>query len=238
MELTIATNELRKFMNATHLGPAVHHAYVSQFQSNALGVIQIHDFLDPTVVNSLAHFLTEQAIFDPIYGLYSKKSHRTDMQEWSNAPENDRFFYYEMLNGTKPDCGLSPSFLTYLRFKKFLFGEDFRAYVGQVTSSALDATTAPLAHRLDSRHYLKPHDDRRSGRKIAYILYLSPGWHRDHGGALCINAQGQEVQRLMPAFNSLVLFDVTAHDKHHIEPVANLPEGLARYTLGGWFYCE
>eukprot|EP00467_Chlorarachnion_reptans_P005291 CAMPEP_0114529280 /NCGR_PEP_ID=MMETSP0109-20121206/24739_1 /TAXON_ID=29199 /ORGANISM="Chlorarachnion reptans, Strain CCCM449" /LENGTH=505 /DNA_ID=CAMNT_0001711649 /DNA_START=215 /DNA_END=1732 /DNA_ORIENTATION=- len=85
------------------------------------------------------------------------------------------------------------------------------------------------------------HDDRMPGRKIAYILYLTPeGWSKEKdGGALDLfETDGKLMptgvaKTIVPEFNSLVFFEVSKVSFHQVSEVISK---RARVSLSGWFY--
>jgi SM-20-related protein len=84
-------------------------------------------------------------------------------------------------------------------------------------------------------HFLTRHDDSghaEQHRRVAYVLYLTRGWHADWGGQLqFLDARGDVEEVWMPRFNSLGLFLVpTPHVVTYVAPFAAQP----RYAITGW----
>jgi hypothetical protein len=80
--------------------------------------------------------------------------------------------------------------------------------------------------------YSLPHNDDGGMRALTYIWYVSKGWRPDWGGHLAWGPTGSMVT---PAFNSLVLFRVTAESLHFVTPVAPHAEG-GRLSVSGWWH--
>ena len=101
-------------------------------------------------------------------------------------------------------------------------------YAGSVVAAAF--STPPLS-RIDMAAYvyaqgdfLLPHDDRVAGRRVAYSLHLTRGLREEDGGALELfssreNIAGSVVKRIVPEFNSLVLFRVSPRSWHQVAEV-------------------
>lgn len=89
--------------------------------------------------------------------------------------------------------------------------------------------------RYTSGQFLTRHKDAivEEGRRIAYVLSLSPDWHPDWGGLLQFYTDdGTPRDAWAPKFNSLTLFDVRhVHAVTCIAPFAPAP----RLSLTGWF---
>mgnify|MGYP000380252383 FL=1 len=86
--------------------------------------------------------------------------------------------------------------------------------------------------------YLLPHDDRVTGRQIAYSLHLTRGLREEDGGALELFAShgdvaGSVVKRIVPEFNSLVLFRVSPRSWHQVAEVVG---DVQRLTVTGWYH--
>jgi prolyl 3-hydroxylase /prolyl 3,4-dihydroxylase len=86
--------------------------------------------------------------------------------------------------------------------------------------------------------YLLCHDDGVSSRRIAYIYNLSEGFTAKDGGALALmhtknNVPTSVAKRIIPAWNTLIIFPVTKKSQHQVEEVLNAKE---RLTITGWFH--
>jgi Rps23 Pro-64 3,4-dihydroxylase Tpa1-like proline 4-hydroxylase len=104
--------------------------------------------------------------------------------------------------------------------------------------------TPPLSH-IDMAAYvytqgdfLLPHDDRVAGRQIAYSLHLTRGLREGDGGALELfssleNVASSVVKRIVPEFNSLVLFRVSPRSWHQVAEVIG---DVQRLTVTGWYH--
>jgi Rps23 Pro-64 3,4-dihydroxylase Tpa1-like proline 4-hydroxylase len=72
------------------------------------------------------------------------------------------------------------------------------------------------------------------GRRVAYVLNLTPGWHPDWGGYLNFFGDTDDdiVEGLAPRFNSLNLFRVP--QRHQVSFVPNWAPAQ-RFAITGWF---
>jgi len=84
------------------------------------------------------------------------------------------------------------------------------------------------------------HDDHLPGRRIAYILYLTPDdWSSQDGGSLDlfqVDGKGEPcrvVKSVVPTWNSFLFFEVSKHSFHQ---VAEVLSKKARVSISGWFY--
>lgn len=91
------------------------------------------------------------------------------------------------------------------------------------------------ATRYSPGNFLTRHNDIKEdeGRRVAYVLGLSPRWHPDWGGLLQFYRQdGTPRDAWAPEFNSLTLFDVHhVHAVTYVTPFAPAP----RLSITGWF---
>ena len=86
--------------------------------------------------------------------------------------------------------------------------------------------------------FLLPHDDRVAGRQIAYSLHLTRGLREDDGGALELfssrdSVASNVVKRIVPEFNSLVVFRVSPRSWHQVAEVVG---DAQRLTVTGWYH--
>ena len=86
--------------------------------------------------------------------------------------------------------------------------------------------------------FLLPHDDQVENRIIAYSLHLTPDLEEKDGGSLDLfkaNNEGksQLVKSIIPKFNSLNLFEVSATSWHQVSEILT---DIQRLTLTGWYH--
>ena len=86
--------------------------------------------------------------------------------------------------------------------------------------------------------FLLPHDDQVENRIIAYSLHLTPDLEESDGGSLDLfkaNKEGksQLVKSIIPKFNSLNLFEVSATSWHQVSEILT---DIQRLTLTGWYH--
>jgi Rps23 Pro-64 3,4-dihydroxylase Tpa1-like proline 4-hydroxylase len=84
--------------------------------------------------------------------------------------------------------------------------------------------------------FLLPHDDNSRGRKLAVVIYLTPGWDPKFGGGLRVVDENRVATSIDATFNSIVIFDVAARTTHAVEPIADLAGEGRRLTIGGWYH--
>ncbi|ASD26216.1 2OG-Fe(II) oxygenase [Brevundimonas diminuta] len=94
------------------------------------------------------------------------------------------------------------------------------------------------ATRFRPGHYLTEHTDALpdSGRRVAYVLNLTPYWRAAWGGLLAFVApDGHVSEAYRPAFNALNLFRVP--QPHFVSAVAPFA-GASRLSVTGWFHSD
>ncbi len=233
----MSNDQLNDFLSKEYLAPSSIANLQQRYLENSLNVIQVQNFLSKDVANSISHFLHKDAQYENVYGLFGKKNHIVEQREWSNASETSKFFRYQMISGSS--C-MSPSALSYLKLRRTLKSLVFREYIEKITNKELASSSSLLVHRMRGGDYLKKHNDRSKGRKIAFILYLSQHWSTSLGGQLHVHGLEKNELVLEPTYNSLVLFDVRKHEYHYVAPI-NLPHqspsdvNPSRISINGWF---
>jgi hypothetical protein len=116
----------------------------------------------------------------------------------------------------------------------WLNGEAFlsfaRAMSGHDDLNYVDAQ----ATRYRAGHYLNEHDDEKAGagRRLAYVLNLTPAWRPSWGGLLAfLDADGHVAEAYTPAFNALNLFRTP--QPHMVSQVAAFAPA-PRISITGW----
>jgi Rps23 Pro-64 3,4-dihydroxylase Tpa1-like proline 4-hydroxylase len=83
-------------------------------------------------------------------------------------------------------------------------------------------------------HLLCLHSDDLSRRRVAFVLYLSPGCSPEHGGALRVVHPATRVACFDATANSLVVLDVQAGTGHQVTLVGPAAGARTGDRLSGW----
>lgn len=116
----------------------------------------------------------------------------------------------------------------------WLNSEDFLGFMRRVSGLEDLVYVDAQATRYLPGHYLNQHDDARdgAGRRLAYVLNLTPHWRPDWGGLLgFIDEDGHIAEAYCPTFNALNLFRVP--QPHMVTSVAPFAGG-PRFSITGW----
>ena len=231
---------LKHWIQDGHLEPAAIGSYREAFDSNpARALVLKHVLLDP-LAKALSRFLSHEARFETVYGLYSERARDGNLSDvsptaWFEADENQRFYkfsdYAGVLDGFRPSTNqtMFQNFFSTLRSNKCkLFFEAI---------SGLKLGWPPLinAYSYRSGDFLSLHTDDVKGKRLSFVFYLSIGWQRQFGGVLNLIDSDGRVITVDPDYNSLVIFDVAARTRHFISPVEQCAGERARLTISGWF---
>jgi Rps23 Pro-64 3,4-dihydroxylase Tpa1-like proline 4-hydroxylase len=209
--------------------------YRNEFQSHPAKVIVLEDFLVEKMADRLTKFLTSEARFSKEHGIYSEEGAVTE-ERWRAAEEQDRFFRLGKLSATPPEFQMSPNTLTYLKFRQTFQRPEFKEFFEELTGLSLGASDDFGVHSMTTGDFLRPHSDDNRNRRVALVIYLSPRWEPDFGGALNVLDRDGNVTVVQPGYNSMVVFDVLAETTHLVEPVTPAAGDHARLTIGGWYH--
>ncbi len=231
-------DELGAFVQPHHLEASELLAYQEAFVSHPTRMLTLKSFLHSHVAEKITRFLTNEAVYRPRYGLYSAVGSRNDIaeDEWLKAEEKDRFFLYRVVDWEKisPEFRLSPNLIIFLKFRSAVVQSGFKLFLEAISGLPLGASTVVTVHATKKGEFLRTHDDRDNNRRLAFVLYLSAHWPPRFGGALSVVDHGQNVTEIEAEYNSLVVFDVTAHKAHFITPVSPAAGERSRLSIGGW----
>ncbi len=117
---------------------------------------------------------------------------------------------------------------------EFLNSAEFLEFVKTVADDDAIEFADAQATRFGPGHFLTCHDDAidDKGRRVAYVLSLSPVWKPDWGGSLqFIDSKGNIDEGYTPTYNALCLFRVPSD--HSVSVVAPFA-GALRYSITGW----
>ena len=202
--------------------------------SHPARMVLVRDLLSEDAAASLAAFLRDGVDYRTEHGLYSKEG-GVEAEEWNAAPDADRFFRFDKLAGIRPEAALEPSTITYMQFRAWVTQPAFRGFMEAITGVALGESDDFGIHRFRRGDFLRDHDDDNRGRRIALVMYLTPGWEPAFGGSLAMQHPDGTVETVDAAFNSMVVFDVAIGSTHHVQPISEDAGDLGRCTFGGWF---
>lgn len=116
----------------------------------------------------------------------------------------------------------------------WLNGEAFLSFARALSGDPDLAYVDAQATRYRPGHYLNEHDDEKpgAGRRLAYVLNLTPAWRPSWGGLLgFVDGDGHLAEAYTPAFNALNLFRVP--QPHLVSQVAAFA-GAPRLSITGW----
>jgi hypothetical protein len=232
--MTADAGPLADVVDARHLTDQALTRYRDEFTSHPANLVVLRDFLVADLADRLAAFLAEDAEFYTEYGLYSVEG-AVDETAWNAAADDDRFFRMGKLAGTRPDARMSPNAMRYLRFRATFQGDAFRGFWSRATGLELAASDDFGVHAMSPGHFLRPHSDDNRNRRLALVLYLTPGWQHGYGGELVVNHPDGGSTTVVPEFNSVIAFDVLTNTSHLVRRVADTAGPAVRFTIGGWY---
>ncbi len=225
---------LRPWIAAGHLDDETLERYSREMAAHPARMIVLADVLTDGAASALATFLSNGAEYGIEHGLYSQPG-AADPGAWEVAPESDRFFRYGKLAGTRLEAALDPETLTYLKWRRFVTEPAYHDFFEALTGITLGESDDFGVHRFAVGDFLKDHDDENKNRRVAFVIYLTPDWRREFGGALHMADRSGDVHLVESMFNTMVVFDVSAGSTHHVGRIEEAAGAHARYTFGGWF---
>jgi hypothetical protein len=230
----VDTEALGRWIQPQHLDDAALAATREAMAAHPARMVVIEDFLLPNVAAQLAAFLAEQALYTVEHGVYSVEGGVT-AEAWSAAADDDRFFRFGKLSGQRPEAMLSDAMLTYVQWRTFVTEPAFHDLFEGMTGLELGPSDDFGCHEFNVGDFLREHDDANRSRRVALVMYLTPGWEEPHGGGLTMTAADGSVDHRQATFNSMVVFDTLAGSSHRVERIEEAAGELARRTFGGWF---
>ncbi|MFT7579070.1 MAG: hypothetical protein ACI9MR_000732 [Myxococcota bacterium] len=219
---------LGAWISGAHLTPQAVSDTRAAFERNTPHYVVLDDFLRPQVALSVSAFLSDEAQFDPGYGVHTTYGFVSAEVFAATAPP-DRFFRYGNLRLEAGARARTPGAAAFKRTERRLADPYTRDLFGAVTGMSLGEITLS-ARKMKRGDFLAPHTDDIEDRCLSFIVYLSPNWGEPEGGALSLSRGDGTIETVLPIYNRLILFD--ARIWHHVEP---LKTERARLTLGGWY---
>ncbi len=113
----------------------------------------------------------------------------------------------------------------------YIHSNKFHKFIEYHTGMTVNSTLSCWASAYSRGHYLTPHRDSVSQRKITYLFYFHRGWQAEWGGNIAFDRQ-THWQMFVPQMGTLVLFDVDGYENRHM--VTEVVADQTRYALTGW----
>jgi Rps23 Pro-64 3,4-dihydroxylase Tpa1-like proline 4-hydroxylase len=226
--MNITDHLLSKWIKTDH---TLHQ--ITQPESHSLPYTIVRNFLKPNIANELYNFISAHAEFEPKLLLFSTNNPVSDKQ-WQNAPDNDKLGSFSIL--TKPHMKQHNGAIYYTQLMHAVTQASFIQLFSTISKTSINKLQAAHCKKLVKGNFLNPHQDKEFGRKLTFIIYLTPNWQYDFGGQLFIEDLNKKKYHVPYEFNSLVLFDVKNHHQHWVTSVhPRTPDHLSRLSIGGWY---
>lgn len=238
---------LDAWINEEHLGDERLASYRSRFEQHPLRLLVIDNLLREQPAARLSAALLDDSEYQPTFAICETPAapqegangsnaglHRkVDPQQWDATSDAQRFYRYRIIKGARPERRFSAGIMSYLRFRSDFAGPHFTALFEAMTGLPLGGAIFDV-HRMEAGDYLRRHTDDSQGRQIAFVFYLTPGWHAGLGGTLGLSDPDGNVVSVPAIYNRLVIFDVKAGTEHEVVPVSEDAGAKARVSIGGW----
>jgi hypothetical protein len=225
---------LARWIQPQHLTETAVAGYRDAMSAHPAKMVVLRDFLLEPVALGLAAFLADGATYTVEHGLYTVEG-SVPADRWDTAAEADRFFRFGKLTGQRPEAMLSDDMLMYLHWRTFVTEPPFHDLFQDIAGMPLGPSDDFGCHEFNVGDFLLAHDDANKNRRIAFVMYLTPGWRDDHGGALFMTAADGTTDVTQAQFNSIAIFDTLAESSHRVGKIEQAAGELARRTFGGWF---
>lgn len=231
-DTALAQEWLAEWVQPQHLEDDALRRYRDMFLAPPMPVTRVDDFLQEGCARQLATFLQQEAQYEEVYCLYNPEGCVSE-EAWHAADPERRLGKYQKVQGARADVrSFGP--LLYRRFTDVLEDQGFIAFFEALTGLALGPLQAVGGKAFGREDMLRPHSDDELDRRLAFILYLTPDWRAEYGGALFVEGANGETMRIEARFNSLVLFDVKGHARHWISDIGDAAGSQRRLSIGGW----
>jgi hypothetical protein len=226
--------ELARWIAPHHLNPATIAGYWRTFTTHPARLLLLEEFLRPEWAATLATFLHRGTTYETRFALtpeqgiqpFARGVHVTS-DEWQRADSARRFFVFDAATGFDV---IDPVLPQYLDFLAAIAGGAFRELASSMTGVPVGAAGVE-PHRMTAGQFIGLHTDARANRRLGVIIYLSPSWDERFGGVYRIRAHDGTDIRIVPQFNSMLLFDVAGHRDHEVTTVV---ADVERLSFNAW----
>jgi Rps23 Pro-64 3,4-dihydroxylase Tpa1-like proline 4-hydroxylase len=224
---------LGRWVQPHHLDDRQIEAHRREFASHPARLLIASSFLRPGIADAVRGFLECEARYRQVYGLVSRGSREASERDWLAADPSDRFARFHVLESAKPEFRMSEHLMAYLKLRRAWVDARMASLFKAMCGVPLGRITS-YVHAMTVGDYLSPHGDVVENRRLAYVLFLTGNWNPARGGVLTILDHDDRAWRIEPEYNTLVVFDVTAHAQHAVSEISAGEGQPMRITWGGW----
>lgn len=218
-------------IDARHFEDGAMADYRARYDAHPSHVLMIRDFLGAETVAAVARFLGEQATWRTVYHVNS--GDRVDRAAWDAAPASDRFYTAGLLDEEATAAAAGPDADVYRAMIAAFAHPDYLRWIEALTGFTL-GRLGMVARAFRRGEFAGAHVDDAADRRLAWTLYLTPGWRPSYGATLFMMGQGGDVTPVPAAYNTLVIFDATVKTLHRVTAVTDAAGDRARISVGGW----
>jgi len=184
---------------------------ITSVESSPFPHVVVEDFLEEDTLD---------LVIDALAGLEYSFSESDLFSYWASVKLTD--IEHPALNVLREDLG----------------DKDWRKEVSKAFKVAKLSKIDMAAYVYGLGDFLLPHDDQVENRVIAYSLHLTPDLEEEDGGSLDLFESDKEgksklVKKIIPKFNSLNMFEVSATSWHQVSEILT---DIQRLTLTGWYH--
>lgn len=231
------------------LNPALDRAAIAH-ELQTRRRVQIKNILPEDVADRLYDCLSKEVEWNTIFSDGDEKVHAMHptqvaamtpaQKEWLTNFVNEKArFGYQFIYHNYPlwdlwTKGIAPDIYVF-KFVEFVNGPEFLSFIREISGVSSIGMADSQGTLFKSGHFLARHTDRDhtfKGRRMAYVMNMSPVWRTEWGGILeFLDEAGNVEQGFMPCYNTLNLFYVPYwHHVSYVTPFA----GAGRYSITGW----
>ena len=235
----LSINFLEKWIQPQHLTPEAVAQTRAKFEAHPSHIARLSHFLHAEKIEKLSRLVREDVTYRRMRGIFDGSHRQISEEEFAATKDEDRFFQMNQMEKLRLKEGVKPSLdvLFYVKFQEFFYDARFAAFLRALTGLDLVAPSTFLINSLEKGDFIRAHNDvhtQRHMRRLGFILYLSPDWKPEYGGALRVTSHQNNNSMWEVEYNAFAFFDVLGHKEHEVYAV--LPAApIPRVSFNGWF---
>ena len=230
---------LEGFISPRHLKPQNRERLYGLSEKELTEGVFLESFLHTDLIERLNQLLCHEAEYESGYLSYEENA-KGDISvapvsedKFHNLSEKMQFLFRRRFIGVKPEFRMSPNWLSYLKLVNF-YQNELPDYLSPIVGCRLSLQSLQI-NADQNKHFIKKHSDYTAGRKLCTILYLTPDWKPEYGGALLMHQKDDSVNRIDALCNRLALFLPKPRSPHSVEAFTELGKDMTRSCLVAWF---
>jgi hypothetical protein len=231
--------DLASWIDGRHLSDVALSEMAKSFAADPHHSLTIDHFLTAARLTGIRRLFSDDGRFEEQFFRRGEGANKQEVSlepgRWRLLDEGSRASIETMFTGPRPHRPLSEGVLTHLKFQAMLSSRPFHDFLRRISGLDPGGFIYMPPRIFSYGHFIKPHSDASSGRRLCGVFYVNDGWRSDFGGQFRQVLPNRDALIVDPLPNRLLLFRPTLEHRHEVLPLTEAGRDWQRWAYSFWF---